>query len=440
MNSTIISKALQALTPWRYAKVWHIAFSGGLDSTVLLYFLATMAKTETLPKLNVIHVNHGLQTAADAWLSHCQTVCNSLCVPLQVIHVQVQAGASLECAARNARYKAFIEVTGVGEVLITGQHCNDQAETLLLQLLRGAGVRGLSAMPMYRQLAGGHLVRPFLSISRAQLEAYANEYRLQWIEDNSNADTKFSRNYLRHCIFPLLIERWPQAIASLARAAKHIGEAQYLLDELAVIDQQTASQPSPFPWLTLPSLALAPLRKLSDTRQRNALRHWLALLTRLPDSAHWAGWYSLRDAKRDAQPTWRLTDGQLCRCGERIWWLPSASYQKFFDAPVSWSQPKKPLKLPGNGQLKLIGTIPTGPLVVRYRQGGEIIEVPGRGLRNLKRLLNESCLPSFIRRRLPLLYRGEELLAVPAIAGLWVSGPGDWQLHWIPQIYDQGLS
>lgn len=436
MKPTLHAKLLQALAPWRNAPAWHIAFSGGLDSTVLLHLLAS---NEHLPPLNAIHVHHGLQAAADAWPSHCQSICDRLGVPLHVMRVQVQPGASLERAARDARYQAFAEVIGAGEVLLTGQHRDDQAETLLFRLLRGAGVRGLAAIPMHRPLAKGHLVRPLLDVSRAELEVYAREHQLAWVEDPSNADPRFSRNYLRHRVFPLLTERWPQAVSSLARTAEHLSEAQGLLDELAQMDLRAAAQPSPLPWLSLPSLALTPLRELSDARQRNVLRHWLTPLTRLPASDHWASWYSLRDAKRDAQPLWRLADGELHRCAERIWWVPAA-WSDFSDASVSWPQPQNPLELPGNGRLEFVGKPPEGPLEIRYRQGGEIVEVPGRGRRDLKRLLNEGGLPGFMRGRLPLLYQDGQLLAVPTLAGLWPDSAGDAQLHWMPQTCDQGLS
>lgn len=436
MKPTLPAKLLQALSPWRNARAWHIAFSGGLDSTVLLHLLAN---AKDLPPLGAIHIHHGLQAAADAWPAHCQSVCDALGVPLRIMRVHVQPGASLERAARDARYQAFAEVTGAGEVLLTGQHRDDQAETLLFRLLRGAGVRGLAAMPAYRPLAAGHLVRPLLDVSRVELEAYAHEHRLQWIEDPSNADSRFSRNYLRHRVLPTLTERWPQAVSSLARTAEHLSEAQALLDELAGMDLQGADQPSPFPWLPLPSLVLAPLRELSDARQRNALRHWLTPLTRLPDSDHWASWYSLRDAKGDAQPLWRLADGELHRCAERIWWVPAA-WSEFSDATVSWPTLQNPLELPGNGRLEFVGEAPKGSFEVRYRQGGEIIEVPGRGRRDLKRLLNECGVPGFVRGRLPLLYRDEQLLAVPTLAGLWPNATGDGQLHWMPQTCDQGLS
>ena len=436
MKPTLPAKLLHALAPWRNAPAWHIAFSGGLDSTVLLHLLAN---SESIPPLSAVHVHHGLQAAADAWPSHCQSICDHLGVPLRVMRVQVQPGASLEGAAREARYQAFTEVMGAGAVMLTAQHREDQAETLLFRLLRGAGVRGLTAMPVHRPLAGGHLVRPLLHVSRGELEAYAMAHQLQWIADPSNTDTQFSRNYLRHRVFPRLTERWPQAVSRLARSAEHLNEAQGLLDELARIDLQAADQPSPFPWLPLPSLMLACLRELSDARQRNALRHWLSPLTRLPDSDHWVGWQSLRDARHDAQPLWRLADGQLHRCGERIWWLPS-SWSEFSDTAVSWPDAQHPLPLPGNGLLTIVGKAPAGPFEVRYRQGGETLDVPGRGRRDLKRLLNESGVPGFVRGRLPLLYQGERLLGVPTLAGLRVAPSEGWQLHWVPQTCDQGLS
>lgn len=439
MKPTLTAELLHTLAPWRNAPAWHVAFSGGLDSCVLLHLLASLARTETLPPLSAVHVHHGLQTAADAWPSACQAICDRLGVPLRIVQVQVQPGASLERAAREARYQAFADCIGAQEVLLTAQHRDDQAETLLFRLLRGTGLRGLTAMPAQRPLAGGHLLRPLLAHSRAALQAYADEHRLAWIDDPSNADLRFSRNYLRHQVFPRLTERWPQAATCLARTAEHLSEAQGLLDELANLDLQIARQPSELPWLGLPSLALEPLRQLSAARQRNALRHWLAALTRLPDSEHWAGWRDLRDAKVDAQPLWSLADGQLHRGAERIWWLPS-TWADFCAAPLDWSQPQNPLQLPNNGQVYFSGQAPQGVLSIRYRQGGESLQVPGRGRRDLKRLLNEHGVPGFIRGRLPLLYRDGQLLAVPNLPGLAASAQGDWELKWMPLTCDQGLS
>ena len=433
------AKLLLNLKPWRNATTWRIAFSGGLDSTVLLHLLVHLAKTESLPTLSAIHVHHGLQAAADAWPDHCQSVCDALGVPLQVVRVQVQPGASIERAARDARYAAFIEATQANEVLMTAQHRDDQAETLLFRLLRGAGVRGLSGMPSERPLGRGHLLRPLLNITRAELEAYATEHQLSWIDDPSNQDHQFSRNYLRHQVFPVLTARWPQAVATMARSAAHLSEAQGLLDELAQIDLAHASTASDFDWLGLPSLELALLEKLSDARQRNALSHWLKPLTTLPDSDHWSGWENVRDATGDARPLWRLAAGELHRAGGRLWWL-SGGWLRTPPSPVSWAEPSVSLVLPDNGVLTLTGQIPDGLLHIRYREGGEVMNLPGRGHRDLKRLLNESGVPGFVRGRLPLLYRGEQLLAVANLRGLDGNAKDRWNLHWQPPHEDLGLS
>lgn len=433
------SRLLMSLKLWRNVKTWRVAFSGGLDSTVLLHLLVHLAKTTSLPELKAIHVHHGLQAAADAWPQHCQSVCDAWGVPLQVIRVQVRPGASLERAARDARYDAFNAATQAGDVLLTGQHRDDQAETLLFRLLRGAGVRGMAGMPGQRSLGRGHLLRPLLDVTRAELEAYAAEHGLSWIEDPTNEDRRFSRNYLRHQIFPELTERWPQATANMARSAAHLREAQGLLDELALIDLSAAQTVSDLPWLGVPSLELAPLALLSAARQRNALSHWLSPVTSLPDSDHWSGWDDMRDASGDARPIWRLADGELHRAGGRIWWL-SGAWLRDPLASNEWLEPAKALTLPDNGVLTISGSVPNGPLQVRYREGGEVMYLHGRGHRDLKRLLNESAVPAFVRGRLPLLYQGEQLLAVANLRALNGSDSHGWHLHWQPPTEDQGLS
>ena len=420
------SLLLSTLAPWRASSAWWVAFSGGLDSTVLLHVLAGLAGRHELPPIGAIHVHHGLQSAADDWPAHCQTICDRLGVPLRIVRVQVAPGASLEQAARDARYGAFSASLGKGELLLTAQHRDDQAETLLFRLLRGAGVRGLAAMAHGRALGQGWLLRPWLDVSRSELEAYARDNRLQWVEDPSNQDITYSRNFLRRQILPLLRQRWPQADACMARTAVHMAEAQQLLDELALQDLAMARATGRFEWLKLPSLELEPLRNLSAARQRNALRHWLAGLTLAPDEDHWAGWVSLRDARPDAAPRWRLTGGEIQRGAGRIWWLP----ERWLALPVGsvdWPAPAVSLALPGNGWLRLEGALPAGRLVVGYRRGGEALQLPGRGRRDLKRLLNEAGVPGFARARLPLLFCDGELIAVANLPQL---SAGSYALYW----------
>ena len=430
-SADLPTRLLTQLSPWRNAVTWRIAFSGGLDSTVLLHLLASLSKNEALPPLRAVHVHHGLQAVADAWPDHCRSVCKALGVPLEVVNVQVPAGASVERAAREARYAAFVALLHSNEVLLTGQHRDDQAETLLFRLLRGAGVRGLSAMPRQRPLGQGYLLRPLLDVSRAELEAYATQQGLNWIEDPSNDDHRYARNFLRQRVFPVLTEQWPQTSTTLARSAAHLSEAQGLLDDLARIDLDRAITPCAFDWLGLRSLELAPLRALSPARQRNALSHWLVSMTTLPDSDHWSGWDSLRDAADDARPIWRLAGGELHRTGGRVWWL-SDRWLRPAAGPVEWTLTAQALTLPDNGTVTFDGKMPDGPLCVRYRQGGEAMLLPGRGHRDLKRLLNERGVPAFARGRLPLLYRDEQLLAVAGLPGLDSGIDGNWQLIWQP--------
>lgn len=418
---SVESQLLDALRPWLAAPRWLVGFSGGLDSTALLHALAQLAQRHSLPPIHAIHVHHGLQAAADAWPEHCRAVCLGLGVPFEAIRVQVEPGASLERGARDARYAAFAERLGEGDVLLIAQHRDDQAETLLFRLLRGAGVRGLAAMPMERPLGQGSLVRPLLAVPRAELQAYATAHDLRWIEDPSNQCVDHARNYLRLQVLPTITARWPQTTANLVRTAAHMTEAQALLDELAQADLAAAQAPAPFDWLTLPNLLLPPLRALSPARQRNALRHWLAQITELPDSDHWRGWEALRDARGDAAPRWRLGRGELQRAGDRVWWV-SGAWLRSAGGPLDWEQPSAELTLPGNGSLRLFGSRPEGRLQVRYRVGGELMTLPGRGRRDLKRLLNEVGVPGFVRSRLPLLFCDDRLLAVANLPQLSATG------------------
>ncbi|TDF78255.1 tRNA lysidine(34) synthetase TilS [Pseudomonas sp. H9] len=423
------------LSPWLNAPAWCVALSGGLDSTVLLHLLVSLSRQQSLPPLRVIHIHHGLQAAADAWPAHCQRLCDDLGVELRIIHVTVSPGASLEQGARDARYAAFAQALRPSEVLLTGQHREDQAETLLFRLLRGTGLRGLGAMPEQRPLGQGVLVRPLLGVARHDLEDYARAQGLSWVEDPSNSDLQFSRNYLRHQVFPTLLQRWPQAAQNLARCAEHLSEAQGLLDELALQDLAQAATPAPFDWLGLDSLDVSVLQRLSAPRQRNALQFWLAQRTRLPDARHWAGWESLRDAASDGRPLWRLTDGELHRSHARIWWL-AGPWLKTPTPQRCWPDPAVPLALGDNGSVSLSGTLPQGALRIAYRQGGETLAVSGRGQRDLKRLFNELQLPAFVRGRLPLLYCDEQLVAVANLPQL---SQGAWQLHWCVPTSAQGL-
>jgi tRNA(Ile)-lysidine synthase len=255
----------QGLTP-----TYWISYSGGLDSHVLLHVLAQLQRTIPL-KLRVIHVNHNLSKNAQAWVQHCARVCDELNIELTVVVVDAHAGSgeSPENKARQARYAAIKAKISAGDILLTAHHQDDQAETLLLQLCRGAGPKGLAAMPARKVFGKGYLGRPLLTCTRASLREYALAHQLHWIEDESNTNQDFARNFMRHEVLPVLQQRWPSVTATLARSAGNCAEAQHLLDEMAVADTAAVLGTEPN------TLAVSKLLALSAQRQRQVLRFWL---------------------------------------------------------------------------------------------------------------------------------------------------------------------
>ena len=217
-----------------------VALSGGVDSTALLGALA--ARRSTFARVRALHVDHGLRPAAKEWARHCRSLARRVHVPLKVLTTRVERGRgeSLEAAAREARYRLLASALEPGEVLLTAHHSDDQLETVLLQLFRGSGLPGLAGMPAQAPFAKGWLVRPLLSRSRAELENWAREKQLTWVDDDSNADDQLDRNYLRLHVLPRIRERWPGSATAVARSARHAAEAQTLLDALALADVDRA--------------------------------------------------------------------------------------------------------------------------------------------------------------------------------------------------------
>ena len=285
-----------------------VGLSGGCDSVVLLHVLSRLGYAG---RLTAIHVHHGLSSNADAWESFCRSYCCDLAVPLTVRQVTVdrQNGLGLEAAARQARYAAFAECSA--DCLVLAQHRGDQAETILFNLLRGTGVTGAAAMPAERRWAGLRLLRPLLDMSRGEIEAYARANNLSWVNDESNADTALTRNFIRHEVLAALNQRFPAAEAALAQAAANFSEASGLLDELAGLDWRLAAEGE--------AARLSELRKLSLPRLKNLLRYRLRQLgwrvpvaTRLDEFAR-----QVQTAGPDRHPELCLPEGQM-RCGRGL--------------------------------------------------------------------------------------------------------------------------
>jgi tRNA(Ile)-lysidine synthase len=401
-----------------------VAFSGGIDSTALLAALA--ANRPAGLQVRAVHVNHGLHPNASKWSEHCRAVARELGVQLEVLAAKVarSAGVSLEAAARDARYGLLARALEAGEFLLTAHHEDDQLETVLLQLFRGAGMAGLAAMPDIAPFAGGWLARPLLSRSRAELEEWVRGAGLSWVEDDTNADETLDRNYLRRRVLPLIRERWPGVGSSVSRSARHAAEGQRLLDMIARSDADRASSG--------PDLFVPALRALQPDRRRNALRFWIARSgARVPDTSRLeelAG--PVIDARPDASPRVTWGDVEVQRHADVLSIVRrGGDAHRAADSPtIDWPWRSVPaLELPdAGGTLELkadahgpidLDALPTA-VTVRHRQGGERLR-PRRGgpRRTLKSLLQESHLPIRERGRLPLVFSGATLLAV---GSLWV--------------------
>lgn len=418
-HSAIVQTLQQQLTQnlRRYPPTRHycLAYSGGLDSHVLLHAMQLLAQHDASISLQAVHIHHGLNPQADHWVEHCQQICAALEVPLTVqrINARPPTGDSLEAFARRQRYQCLAKTLPPGAGLLLAQHQDDQAETLLLQLLRGAGPAGLASMAPWQPFAQGFIARPWLEVSRSALAQYARAHQLRWIEDDSNQDTRFDRNYLRHEILPRLQQRFPGAVATLARAAKHQAHAQDLLGELARRDLEAVRALSPG------HLSVARLRRLKSARQANVLRHWLHEkgLPMPPQARLHSGLEQLLTARHDASPQITWDGAELRRYRDTLYAMP----------PLKPHDPR--ISLPWDGQralwLESLNlwlrpaelpplTPPLRPdetLWVRFRQGGETLHRHGH-THSLKKLLQAAAIPPWERERIPLIYRNETLIYI----------------------------
>ncbi|MEO0996393.1 MAG: tRNA lysidine(34) synthetase TilS [Pseudomonadota bacterium] len=404
-----IDATLAATGVWPGCRL-AVAYSGGADSSALLHALAASAHRDAV---GAVHVNHGLQPGADAWARHCARICERLGLPFALLPAAVETapGDSVEAAARQARYRALAAWLPAGTVLLTAQHADDQTETLLLQLLRGAGPAGLAAMPPLKPFGAGFLARPLLGLSRAGLAEYVVRKRLDVIEDPSNADERFDRNYLRRRVVPALVERWPGAVTAIGRSARLSAETVALADAWARHERRRLAGVA----ATLP---VATLQAAGSARCRAIVRTWIRDDgRRVPPSRRLAAFVdSLETAGPESRAELVWDDGVVRTFAMRLYLgdaLPP------FDTAAEFElAPGSPLDLPaGLGTLVLGDAAPHAALKVRFRHGGERLRRgPGRPERRVKSVLRELGVVPWLRDRIPLLYAGETLVALGDLA------------------------
>lgn len=434
MLSSLREQLLEILTTYPSKCLW-IAYSGGVDSHVLLHAVAKLRTQLPVVEIRVLHVHHGLQPQADEWVEHCYQTCVKLDIPCEICYVQVtkNQGESLEAAARQVRYQAFIEYLSENDVLLVAQHADDQAETVLLQLLRGAGIDGLAAMPQWSALGKGHLLRPLLNYTRAQILAYAQQENLQWIEDSSNTDLRFERNFLRLQVFPILLQRWPSVSQLIGRVAQHQAQAQTLLQFLAEQDLQLCQGSNSY------QLNIKAFSTLTPERQANLIRHWLKMLgLTIPSTVKLQCILTeVLTARNDRQPLVQWQGGEIRRFHGQLYAMSNLPSLPPDSMTITWSPPIQ-MNLPlGCLQAKLVQA--TGistqysPLEIRFRQGGEQYSVHGHRHR-MKKLLQAAHLPTWLRPFIPLIYFKNTLIAIPTIgiceAFQAQAGEEGWDITW----------
>lgn len=413
-----------------------LAFSGGLDSTVLLHLLMRWQQQHPALRVRALHVHHGLSPNADSWAQHCLHLCQQWQMPCAVLHVQVDShGSGIEAAARTARYQALLAQLQPGEHLLTAQHLDDQCETLLLALKRGSGPAGLAAMPVQR-LTGAHPhLRPLLSVSRQQLEAYAAEHQLHWIEDESNADSRYDRNFLRQQIMPLLHARWPHFSAASARSAALCGEQEQLLDELLAEQLAQLCQANG-------ALHFPPLLGMSEARRHALLRRWIARQGGAMPSRDALQRISIEvmQSREDANPCLRLGDFELRRYRQLLYWLPPQ--RSLRHCSLSWHDRHQPLRLPETlGELQASSAQPELRLPaqgeeinIRFQAQGYYHLLGRAGGREMKKIWQELGVPPWQRERIPLIYFNQTLIGAP---GLFITREGaasneqGWRAIWV---------
>lgn len=411
-----------------------VALSGGLDSTALLHALSTL--DEHRDRLRALHVDHGLHPESADWASANARLCGELNIPFRSLRISVpdRPGESPEALARTARYDALRGEILPGELLLLAHHADDQAETVLLQLLRGAGPAGLAAMPPCVPFGEGWIGRPLLRFKREELERYAAGHGLQWVHDTSNDDTDIDRNFLRHRIMPLLKDRWPAATFTISRSARLCAEARSVMDEFANADLDKLMQEK--------RLSLAGLTNLPIERQRNIVRAWIRRCGfELPDSRRLLAIFDhVIDAVEDARP--EVEWGAVIVRRYRNW-----LYVHERDATDSEAPARSDLTRPGESQIVLgagAGSmlfeqcesdhpearlcwdcLQGGVLRIGWRSGGERLRVAGqKNSRPLKKLLQEAGVVPWMRDRIPLVFCDDELVAV---GDLWVCADAAYQ-------------
>ncbi|MBV7300963.1 tRNA lysidine(34) synthetase TilS [Enterovibrio paralichthyis] len=412
-----------------------LAFSGGVDSRVLLDLLSTYRDIHPQHRYLVIHIHHGLSTNANHWLKRCEEWATETDFAFRGIKVTLDGqGESLEKQARDARYQAILGAAEQDALVLTGQHADDQAETFLLALKRGSGPAGLAAMPVVRKFGHAWLCRPLLNVTRYQIESYAEQQGLTWLEDESNLDCRFDRNFIRQQWMPMASKRWPGIVKAINRTAALCAEQEALMEELLVAHDEKVVQPDS-------SISIAALGDYSANMQNALVRRWLKRAgVTLTQAQLQQLFSSVIDAAQDANPSIKLKMGEIRRYQGRVYiisaykdvteWRGALSLNTHLVLPDGMGEISLSNAETGRG-LNLRSPAENEQVCVTFDPEGRFAHPVGRqGKRKLKKLFQEYGVPSWLRRRTPLIFYGEEIAAVADLFVCDGFGGQDCELVW----------
>jgi len=432
------TKLKDILSEYPDAETCWIAYSGGLDSHVLLHVLASIQNKIKL-KLIAVHINHGISNDADLWVKHCQRICEDLVIEFQTFSVDLshKSDKGTEAFAREKRYEVLGNLISSHDLLLTAHHMDDQVETILLQLMRGSGPDGLVGMPQAREFSKGILLRPLLDYSREKIRDYALSESLSWVEDESNKSNKYDRNFLRNRIIPELITRWPGALKTIQRAARHQAEARSLINEISRCDLDVVCES------IYTKVDISRFNNLSGIRKKNVLRAWIKKnKLDMPDAQIIEKIIAeVIHANTDRNPCVKWKGGEVRRYRGYLYimkLLPAhdVGLRKLWDLDESLKLTSGYLKaVSGKGSGIKKDMLSNDIVEIRYRQGGEQIRPSGRvETHELKKLFQAQGILPWLRDRIPLIYHKNELIAV---ADLWVESKyaatedeATWQIIW----------
>jgi tRNA(Ile)-lysidine synthase len=432
------TKLKDILSEYPDAETCWIAYSGGLDSHVLLQVLASI-QNKIKPKLIAVHINHGISNDADLWVKHCQRICEDLVIEFQTFSVDLshKSDKGTEAFAREKRYEVLGNLINSHDLLLTAHHMDDQVETILLQLMRGSGPDGLVGMPRAREFSKGILLRPLLDYSREEIRDYALSESLSWVEDESNKSNKYDRNFLRNRIIPELITRWPGALKTMQRAARHQAEARSLINEISGSDLDVVCES------IYTKVDISRFNNLSGIRKKNVLRAWIKKnKLDMPDAQIVEKIIAeVIHANTDRNPCVKWKGGEIRRYRGYLYIMKllqahDVELNKCWDLDESLKLTSGYLKaVSGKGSGIKKDMLSNDIVEIRYRQGGEQIRLSGRvETHELKKLFQAQGILPWLRDRIPLIYHKNELIAV---ADLWVESKyaatedeAAWQIIW----------